>query len=146
MITNRVKGKWVLLFLAFLILLLIILGMLKFFGDFFPKAGAIQYPNVEKIISLEISHGMDKWNVADIESIRIISDKFLSAKATRRQSVHDGPVVSDFYVVNFQLENGNRMYTSYLYMENGNTYIEQPYWGIYKVDGDIILLIDRSDM
>ncbi|WDV48140.1 DUF5301 domain-containing protein [Clostridiaceae bacterium M8S5] len=124
------------------LVLVIAIGAIKLYNDFFPKAESIQFPDIEKITVIEISKNDLHIKYTDNETIKVIAECFLNAKATRILSVHDVPTVKEYYIVNFIEEDSSRIYTSFIYQENSKWYIEQPYWGVYEIDKDILSFIE----
>jgi|LSQX01.3.fsa_nt_gb hypothetical protein len=119
----------------------IAIGSIIAYNHVFPKAESIQFPNIEKISTIEISKNSLDIKYTDNETIVTIASFFKNAKPTRKVSVNESPYVKEYYIVNIITEDSSRFYSSYIYQENSKWYIEQPYWGIYEIDVDIISFI-----
>ena len=140
---KRTKIRWLGFSLAILLLVLAI-GAIKVYNDIFPMAKAIQLPDIEKISSIEISNGNTVIEYTDNRTIKTIMECFLDAKATRNLSVNDAPSVKEYYIVNIITKDGNRGYTSFIYLEDLKWYIEQPYWGVYEMGTDMPLFLKEG--
>ncbi|MDF2614832.1 MAG: hypothetical protein K0S71_2618 [Clostridia bacterium] len=125
--------------------LVVAIGVIKLYDDFFPMAKPIQFPTIEKISVIEISKNDLDIKYTDNEIIKTIAEHFLNAKATRSLSVNDAPTVKEYYIVNIIEEDSSRVYTSFIYQENSKWYIEQPYWGVYEMDKNIFSFIEDGD-
>lgn len=99
----------------------------------------------EKIFSIEISKGDLVISYADNKTIKIITECFINASATRILSVNDAPTVKEYYNVNVITEDGSRSFNSFIYQENSKWYIEQPYWGVYEIGKDIPSFLKKGD-
>ncbi|MBQ8197666.1 MAG: DUF5301 domain-containing protein [Clostridia bacterium] len=108
----------------------------------FPKANPIRYPNVEDITELTIfnSNNKSKINIIDETDIDKIINNISNSEPTRNKSVNDQPYVGHYYFISIKANNENYYY--YLYKENGKTYIEKPYVGIYRVNNDFLTYIE----
>lgn len=135
--------KWVLGCICIMALVGII-GAIKLYNDFFPMAQPIQLPHIEKISAIEISKNDFDIKYIDHETIKAITDQFSKVKETRILSVHDAPTVSEYYTINIIAEDKNRIYTLFIYKENAKWYIEQPYWGVYEIDENILSFIEEG--
>lgn len=125
--------------------LVVAIGSIKVYNDFFPMAESIQFPNIEEISQIEISKNDLNLKYNDKETIKAIAKCFMNARATRILSVNDTPPVKEYYTVNIISEDNSRVYTSFIYRENSKWYIEQPYWGVYEMDKDILPFLGSDD-
>ena len=107
-----------------------------------PKADPVQYPNVEDVTELTIFDNINEStiNIIDETDIDKIINNISNSEPTRNQSVNDQPYVDHYYFLRIKTNNENYYY--YLYKENGKTYIESPYEGIYRVNNDFLTYIE----
>lgn len=133
---KKIRLKW-LIFSMIVLSLVIVIGGIKVYNDFFPMAKCIQFPDIERITSVKISKDDLVLKYSDNKNIKLIMGCLLNANATRILSVNDAPTVNEYYEVNVIEEDSNRYYTSYIYQENSIWYVEQPYWGVYEMGKDM---------
>ena len=74
----------------------------------------------------------------------MIIEQLSKAKETRLLTVHDRPTVRDYYTVDIITKDNDMTYTSFIYQENSKWYLEQPYTGIYEINGDVSYLLKKD--
>ena len=112
-------------------------GVIYFFDSIFPKAGPVNLPEIEDIISVSIGCStLDMtipMNANDIEEVF----KYLSeGEPTRQQAMDDHPVEKLYYAV--LVLTAEREYCYFIYEKGGQVYIEVPYEGIYKTQAALL--------
>ncbi len=119
-----------------LLIALCIMGIVLL-NRIFPKAAPIPYPEPDAITTAETCSYLR--NNAKNESVSLSKEELPAilaqlslAKPTRKISVQDTPWVSEYYSV--ELKTADRMYCYFVYVEDGVTYIEMPYEGIYTTE------------
>jgi hypothetical protein len=103
------------------------------------KAKPIELPITDNISSIEIAGGLKDTIITDKKMIASYIEKVAEAIPTSKQSVQDVPTVSEYTRVDFVSE--KNISSIFIYKENSNWYIEQPYHGIYKTDEIILKLL-----
>ncbi|TCT15620.1 uncharacterized protein DUF5300 [Natranaerovirga pectinivora] len=141
---KKTKLRWVGSFIVVLFIVVAI-GAIILYNHFFPMAESIQYPSIETISAIEITNNNLEKKYTDNETIETISQYFLNAKATRTLSISDNPTKEEYYIVNIIAEDDSRLYKSYIYKENSKWYIEQPYWGVYRIDKDMLPFLENDN-
>ena len=119
-----------LIFGAVVLLTIVLLGGYYVYNDMFPKAGPIPYPDAGMIDEVTITMGEQTMPTYG-EEADLVLEFIRHGKPTRRMSVNDHPYVSVWYQI--RIETPERNYVYYLYQEDGKTWIELPYEGIYEV-------------
>lgn len=135
--------KWILSSICISILLVVI-GEIKIYNDFFPMAEPINLPSNDEIIAINIKKDTFNINYTDSEILKMIVEQLSKAKETRLLTVHDRPTVRDYYTVDIITKYNNMTYTSFIYQENSKWYLEQPYTGIYEINEDISYLFKKD--
>ncbi len=129
--------------LRILFLLALIVGLV--FGTYlylslFPKAEPLQYPDAESVSSVSVAKNRAADAVTlSAEDRATMLGYIESAEPTRKQSLNDSPYVTPYYRVALATE--ERTYIYYVYEEDGRTYLESPYEGIYRIEGAAIDLL-----
>jgi len=121
---------------VFVLLVTLLAGLSACAGE---KAGPIQLPNASDVESVKITQNKQVAEEADSGRISEIIERFTAVEPTTRASVQDVPNVADYIQIDLVLRNGNTS-TLFVYQENGNWYIEQPYQGIYRAQDNPIIL------
>ncbi len=104
---------------------------------FFPVAKSIEYPEVKQIYSINISSDNGVIEYSDIDQFTAISGYIVNARATRIWSVNDVPDLP-YYTIKIETIDSNSTYIYFIYENNSKVYIEQPYYGVYIIDKEII--------
>jgi hypothetical protein len=103
------------------------------------KAKPIELPITDNISSIEIAGGLKDTIITDKKMIASFIEKVAEAIPTSKQSVQDVPTVSEYTRVDFVSD--KNISSIFIYQENSNWYIEQPYHGIYETDETILKLL-----
>ncbi len=122
-------------------LCLIIALFVSFFGIYnwiFPKAPPIEVPEpYQDMTIVQISPDGTRSEYF-VDGSLIVADGHLSflmllenAEPTRIMSVNDYPEVPKFHTVSYICK--DKTYTYYIYEDNGITYVEIPYVGVYEL-------------
>lgn len=88
-----------------------------------------------QLITISTSENTNQQNtVPEADTIEIIS-LINAAKPTRKMTLNETPAVSAYYIMEIQIE--NRVRKCYVYEENGKTYLDFPYEGVYRINKQI---------
>ena len=127
-----------------IILLLGIIGGIFFYLN--QKNYELNLPQQEELSSIIIKSNTNSTEVIDSEEINDIIyalSESGNGRTTKEESIQDYPVNSDNIVqVNFVFNESGES-TLFVYMKNGNYYLEQPYNGIYRINGDAYNSIEK---
>lgn len=96
------------------------------------KAAPINLPEEKSIQSIEVTIGNETERFSNPEWIRQCLSAMDNAETTSEKSLQDTPMEEDYIKIDINTENA--VSTLFVYIEKGNYYIEQPYYGIYKID------------
>lgn len=132
----RKEVKIALVVLGIILLVGIIVGI---FLNSNKRNYELNLPQQEKLSSIVIKSNTNSAEVTDNEEIKdiiyVLSESG-NGRTTKEKSIQDYPVNSDNIVqVNFVFNESGKS-TLFVYMKNGNYYLEQPYNGIYRINGD----------
>lgn len=119
------------------VLIFMISGGYSVYNNFFPVAKSIEYPEVEQIYSINISSDNGVIDYSYIDQFTILSSYIVNARATRIWSVNDVPNLP-YNTIKIETIDSNKTYIYYIYENNSRVYIEQPYYGVYIIDKEII--------
>lgn len=135
-------------YIGMLVALVCILGLTACGGD---KQVELLLPNVENIIKFEVTeNGSNVSNkiTSKEEIAKIITEINEHSKSTNKESLNDHPTNVDSYIIMtfyyHNAENEQEQGGIYLYQEKGNSYVEQPYVGIWKLEDEVFFWI-RED-
>lgn len=139
----RKEVKIALVVLGIILLVGIIVGI---FLNSNKRNYELNLPQQEKISSIVIKSNTNSAEVTDNEEIKdiiyVLSESG-NGRTTKEESIQDYPVNSDNIVqVNFVFNESGKS-TLFVYMKNGNYYLEQPYNGIYIINGDAYNSIEK---
>lgn len=121
-------------------IILIIVGILTIAGymaydQIFPYARpmdeAMDTTKIQSVTILSNENTEEQKKISESDFDKVIS-LINTAKPTRKMSYNEVPSVETYYTM--EIRNGNWTRTCYIYKENGKTYLELPYEGIYRVD------------
>ena len=102
------------------------------YDSIFPKAEPIKQLKVSETDSTCIyDNNENEIGMVDSEIEEIIT-YINEAEPTRIMSVNDYPSVSPYYVV--EIKSVDRYFRYMIYEDNGKTYVEVPYEGVYTID------------
>lgn len=98
-----------------------------------PKAAPLTYPALEQIRKMTVvkNRSTDPVTITEQDAAALLSS-LASTEPTRRQSLNDSPAVTPYYRLTLVTE--ERTYIYYLYEDDGVTYLESPYEGIYRIE------------
>ena len=103
------------------------------------KEYTLTLPKEENIESVFFEKDNNKKEVKDTEEIKDIIYVLSGSgkgRTTNEESVQDYPVnAEDIIKIEFNLKDENQS-TLFVYKKNGKMYIETPYNGIYRINGD----------
>lgn len=125
-------------------MLLVVIGGIKIYNDFFPMAEPVNFPSNDEIIAIDIKKDTVNIKYTGPEILKMIIEQLSKAKETRLLTVHDRPTVRDYYTVDIITKDNDMTYTSFIYQENSKWYLEQPYTGIYEISGDVSYLFKKD--
>ena len=134
--------KWIISSIC-ISMLLVVIGGIKIYNDFFPMAEPVNFPSNDEIIAIDIKKDTINLKYTDPEILKMIIEQLSKAKETRLLTVHDRPTVRDYYTVDIITKDNDMTYTSFIYQENSKWYLEQPYTGIYEISGDVSYLFKK---
>lgn len=135
-------------YIGMLVALVCILGLTACGGD---KQVELLLPNVENITEVDVmENGSNVSNkiTSKEEIAKIITEINEHSKSTNKESLNDQPTNVDSYITmtfyHHNAENEQKEGCIYLYQEKGNSYVEQPYAGIWKLEDEVFSWI-RED-
>ena len=139
----RKEVKIALVVLGIILLVGIIVGI---FLNSNKRNYELNLPQQEKLSSIVIKSNTNSAEVTDNEEIKdiiyVLSESG-NGRTTKEESIQDYPVNSDNIVqVNFVFNESGES-TLFVYVKNGNYYLEQPYNGIYRINGDAYNSIEK---
>lgn len=132
-------------YMALLALILIALGIGACWlldNSIFSKAAPIRQMQMEEI---------ESFRVFDVEGDEIIIDDaekelmityINNAVPTEKWSVNDFPPVSQYYKVEIELLEEERIYRYFIYEEDGSVFVELPYSGVYEIFKGVLNLFE----
>lgn len=132
-------------YIALLVLILIALGIGACWlldNSIFSKADPIRQMQMDEI---------ESFRVFDVEGDEIIIDDaekelmityINNAVPTEKWSVNDFPPVSQYYKVEIELVDEERMYRYFIYEEDGSVFVELPYSGVYEIFKGVLNLFE----
>ena len=114
------------------VLVVLIAGLYKAYDNIFPKAGPIRQIKASETNRIYIyDNSENEIGMVDSEIEEIIT-YINEAEPTRIMSVNDYPSVRPYYVV--EIKSVDRYFRYMIYEDNGKTYVELPYEGVYTID------------
>ncbi len=113
----------------------------EMFQLFFPLSPPIKAPTLEQAEYVEIVQ--DGTIIYDLEEKQKIIYAFLSAKSTRQLPINDIPMALYHYVILMNYD--GKEVVSYIYIHEDRWYIEQPYYGIYKIQLEDVEAFDMEE-
>lgn len=126
------KKFWI----GLVVLIVLISGLYKAYDNIFPKAAPIRQIKVSEINRIYIyDNSENKIGMVDSEIEEIIT-YINEAEPTRIISVNDYPSVRPYYVV--EIKSDDRYFRYMIYKDNGKTYVELPYEGVYTINEKVI--------
>lgn len=113
----------------------------EMFQLFFPLSPPIQAPKLEQAEYVDIVQ--DGTIVYDLAEKQKLIYAFLSAKRTRQLPINDTPMALYHYVILMNYD--EKEVVSYVYIYEDRWYIEQPYYGIYKIQLEDVEAFDMEE-
>ena len=138
---KRIKRKttW-LLCIGSIIFIGVIAGALYLFNTIFPKAGPINVPELEDIVSVSFSCNTSNQTVPiQEEDVEQLLNDLGESKPTRQTAMNDSPVERTYCSISVQTD--LREYRYFSYEKDEHIYIEVPYEGIYEAKMDLFDLV-----
>lgn len=130
---------WFLYAIPFILIIAIGVGGFWLLEEVFPKAPEIDLPGQQEILSAHASSTTDLMGViVDIpaEDQEALLTLLARSIPTRMQSVNDSPSVRPYY--EFRLKTEKRSYSYFVYLEDGQLWLEMPYTGIYRTGSELL--------
>ncbi len=132
---NRKTGIAVIVVIVFLGL-----GAYVAYDDIFPKAEPIKQLEISMLESVKLYDNENIEIVISDEELQKLITFINGAVATRIMSVNDYPSVRPYYVI--ELKKAERIFRYMIYEEKGTTYVELPYEGVYKIDREVLEILE----
>ena len=104
------------------------------------EENGIEFPLVSEIISIEIDNDEETIVCTDKEKINLFVEKVYEATDTEKESLDDIPTALEYVRVDI-LHSGGGISSVFVYQEEDQWYIEQPYQGIYQTDETLLGLL-----
>jgi len=128
------KKKIVTISIVFFVFLLI--GAWVLFDKIFPKANPINKVEISRLESINIYDNEENEIVVSDDELQQLITCINGAVPTRTISVNDYPSVRPYYVI--EIKTTERLFRYMLYDDNGATYVELPYEGVYGIDSVVM--------
>ena len=107
-------------------------GTYRAYDSIFPKAEPIKQLKTSEVGSIYLcDNDENKVEIRNLE-IEELCTYINAAEPTRIMSVNDYPDVRPYYVV--EIKSVDRYFRYMIYEDNGKTYVEVPYEGVYTID------------
>lgn len=133
------KTTW-LLCIGFSIFIGVIAGAIYLFNTIFPKAGPINVPEIEDIVSVSLSCSTSEQTVPlREEDMEQLLEYLSEGKPTRQTAMNDYPAERIYYSIFVQTD--IREYRYFIYETGEQIYIEVPYEGIYETQIELFDLV-----
>lgn len=127
------------------LLVFAVMGASAVYNYFFPMAAPIVCPNEEDIASISLTQNNDPSAVIEISDFECILQSIRTAQPTRNWSVQDYPAVENYYTIEIKTSaTQDRYFRYFVYTEDSQVYLESPYEGVYKVDQQLLDLLEDS--
>ena len=133
------RRVWFLYAIPFILIIAMGVGAFWFLEEVFPKAPEVEVPEQAEILSATASSTTDLMGVTvDIPAEDWVEVLVLlgNSAPTRRQALNDSPSVRPYY--EFRLKTEERSYSYFVYLEDGQVWLEMPYTGIYRTQNDFL--------
>lgn len=129
-----------LLCIGLLIFIGVIAGTAYLFNTIFPKAGPINIPEPEDIVSVSLIYSTsDQTAALGEEDVEQLLQYLREGKPTRQRAMSDSPTERIYYGISVQTE--VREYLYFIYEKGEQNYIEVPYEGIYETQMELFDLV-----
>lgn len=128
--------------IAFIMAIFVILLTLAYtmFNEIFPKADSISKLEINSVEIFNVYDDSNNNILIESDNLLKIIDYINGSTATRIMSVNDYPSVRPYYVV--EIKTSERLFRYMIYEEDGTAYIELPYEGVYKIDREVINILN----
>lgn len=123
------------------VLVALVLGAYVLYDDMFPYAAPIKQLEISIIESVNMYDNENKDIVVGDEELQKLINYINVAVPTRTMSVNDYPVVRPYYVVEFKTM--ERFIRFMIYEDNGASYAEIPYEGVYEIDREAVVILEQ---
>lgn len=131
---DGVKKVWLVVIIA--LFSLAVIGGYAVLDSFFPKADPINCPNEESITAISLTQNNSTSVVVDAPIFAEVLENIRNAQPTRQWSVNDYPTANTYYTI--EIDTPAREYRYFVYVENSQVYIEDPYDGVYKANQQLL--------
>lgn len=132
-------------------MIVVLVGMLYLTACGGEKQVELLLPSPENITEVEMmenSSNVSNKITSKEEIAKIITEINEHSKSTNKESMNDQPTNVDSYITmtfyHHNAENEQKEGCIYLYQKKGNSYVEQPYAGIWKLEDEVFSWI-RED-
>ncbi len=106
-------------------------------------ASPIVLPDTDEIVSIHVTDGDTSIAHSDRAWIEDVISKISDSAPTRIESVNDAPNADNYLMIEIRLEKGaSRLYA---YKNKAGYYVEQPYEGIYEINGETYEMIKDGE-
>ena len=130
--------KKALLIAAVVLLILACVGGYVILDHMFPVAEPLTYPALEDISSITLLQNSDVSTAIEISDFAGVLQNLQVNEPTRIWSIQDYPSVGDYYTIEIHTFNKQSLRRYFVYVENGQVYVESPYEGIYKANQQVL--------
>ena len=99
------------------------------------KADPIILPQANGVTSIDITNGENTVSCSDKSWISEVLAGISNSEPTGRLSVQDVPLADNY--IRIDIRHAPATTSLFAYEDGGKYYIEQPYHGIYRIDGQL---------
>lgn len=124
-----------------MVVAVLMLGVHMVYDNIFPKAKPIKQLEISMIESVALSDNGDNAIVITDEELQKLLSYINGAEATRTMSVNDYPSARPYYVL--EIKTAERVFRYMIYEENGTSYAEIPYEGVYEIDSEAVEILEQ---
>ncbi|NLK22138.1 MAG: DUF5301 domain-containing protein [Epulopiscium sp.] len=124
--------------IGIVVIFIIIISVSVIYINTFPLAKPIKLPLANEVNVVEIDKDNLLVKYTNNEEITEILNILSGAKPTRIMTVHDRPMVRDYYTLNLNTMSEDWVYRIFIYNKNSMWYIEQPYIGVYELKKGLV--------
>jgi len=126
--------------ILFMLVIILLIGLIVgIFLNLNKRNYKLNLPQQEKLSSIIIKNNTNSVEVTDNEEIKDIIYVLSGSgkgRTTKNESIQDYPINSENVLqVDFIFKESGAL-TLFMYVKNGNYYLEQSYNGIYRISGD----------
>lgn len=124
------KKKTTLIFIV--VVIAFVAGAYLAYDSIFPKAGPIRQLELSQVDTIYIFDNNENEIGMSNRELEELFAYINVAEPTRIMSVNDYPSVRPYYVM--EIKSADRYFRYMIYEDNGKTYVELPYEGVYTID------------